>query len=150
MHPAQLQWVGRIADLLADADACPGCESMVILEGDTVIGYYRIERHAAAVIGRRSNRPELESALGLRAFFLAIQHQGRGVGCHAVQALCDDLAQRHHDRHDLVLTVGVDNHAALGCYLRAGFRKTGTLYHGGHAAAQHLMRRRLNPIHTHR
>lgn len=146
VHPSQLAWVGRITDLLADAEVCRGCEPMAIAHGDTIIGYYRIELCAATVTGRDSPYPDLQNGLGLRAFFLHHAYQGKGLGGRALRALCSDLAHRHGNRDHLVLTVDAHNHAAIHCYLRGGFEDIGTLYHGGNAGPQLLMRRRLAPL----
>ena len=43
-----------------------------------------------------------------------------------------------YDR-SIVLTVNCNNAAALALYLRAGFRDSGTLYHGGRSGPQHLL-----------
>jgi GNAT superfamily N-acetyltransferase len=137
--PAQRDWVRVIADLLADVALCPGSEPMAILRGDTPVGYYRIEPSARSVAGRDFAVP----ALGLRAFFIDVHWQGRGVGTQALAALIVDLAERHPQARLLVLTVNCNNHAALQLYLRAGFTDSGELYHGGRSGPQHLLLRVL-------
>lgn len=137
--PAQRDWVGAIADLLADVALCPGSEAMAILHGDTAIGYYRIEPTPRSVTGRDLELP----SLGLRGFFIDATWQGRGLGQLALQAMFSDLARRHPAARQLALTVNGSNHAALRLYLRAGFSDSGELYHGGRSGPQHLLLRPL-------
>jgi ribosomal protein S18 acetylase RimI-like enzyme len=137
--PAQLEYVGAIDSLLADAALCPGSEPMAILLGDTPVGYYRIEANARSVAGHDF----AVSALGLRAFLIDADWQGRGIATLALTALVADLAVRHPGARLLVLTVNRSNHAALRLYLRAGFSDSGELYHGGCSGSQHLLLRAL-------
>ena len=133
--PAQRDWVRVIEDLLADVALCPDSEPMAILQGDTPVGYYRIEPNARSVAGHDFAVP----ALGLRAFFIDACWQGRGLGTRALAALIADVTERHPQAQLLVLTVNCDNHTALQLYLRAGFNDSGELYHGGRSGPQHVM-----------
>jgi GNAT superfamily N-acetyltransferase len=135
VHEAQRDFVGSIADLLADAESCDGSEPMAILCGDRPIGYYRIETQARCLVGRDFDRP----TLGLRAFFIDHRWQGRGFGALALAAIFGDLATRHPTARDLALTVNSRNTVGLALYRRAGFVDTGELYHGGRSGLQHLL-----------
>jgi GNAT superfamily N-acetyltransferase len=137
--PAQRDWVGGIADLLADVALCPDSEPMAILHGDSPVGYYRIEPNARSVAGRDFGVP----SLGLRAFFIDARWQGRGLGALALVALIADVTERHRQAQLLALTVNCNNHSALQLYLRAGFTDSGELYHGGRCGPQHLLLRVL-------
>lgn len=137
--PAQRDWVGAIADLLADVALCPASEPMAILRGDTPVGYYRVEPNARSVTGRDFELP----SLGLRAFFIDAHWQGQGLGRQALAALLADLAARRPQARQLVLTVDRDNRAALQLYRHAGFNDSGELYHGGRSGPQHLLLRTL-------
>lgn len=139
VHAGQRAWVGDIADLLADAEACPGCEALALMHGAHVVGFCRIDPGTASITGRSWPMP----ALGLRGFLIAAGAQGRGLGRMAVAALCADLARRHPQRSHLVLSVAPDNLAALACYRRAGFRAAGTLYHGAPCGPLQVMQRPL-------
>ncbi len=139
VDPGQRAFVGEIADMLADAEISANSEPMAILRGDTVVGYYRIERRASAVTGRADVVP----SLGLRSFMVDAAHQGDGIGTAAIAALCADLGRRHPDRRRLVLTVNQANAVARRVYLRTGFEDSGELYHGGRAGPQHLLWRPL-------
>jgi GNAT superfamily N-acetyltransferase len=131
--------VGAIVSLLADAALCPGSESMAILLGNTPVGYYRIEASARGVAGHDFAVP----ALGLRAFFIDTHWQRRGIGTLALTALVADLVERRPEARLLALTVNCNNQVALCLYLRAGFRHSGELYHGGRSGPQHLLLRVL-------
>jgi len=139
IQPAQRNFVGSIVDLLADAANCPSCDLMAVLQGDNVIGFYRIDPNARSVAGRDF----APHALGLRAFFLDARWQGHGWGAKALDALLADLSARHPQARRLVLTVHACNVAALALYLRAGFVDSGERYHGGHAGSQYLLWREL-------
>jgi GNAT superfamily N-acetyltransferase len=137
--PAQRDWVRVITDLLADVALCPDSEPMAILRGDTPVGYYRIEPNARSVAGRDFAVP----ALGLRAFFIDADWQGRGIAGQALVALIANVVERHPHARLLALTVNCNNHTALRLYLRAGFIDSGELYHGGRSGPQQLLLRVL-------
>lgn len=139
VHPAQRDYVGAIADLLADAAQCPASEPMAILRGGAPVGYYRIEPNARGVAGRNPGTP----ALGLRSFFIDAGWQGRGLARRALQLMFADLARRHPRARLLALTVNCRNDAARRLYLGSGFVDGGELYHGGPAGPQHLLWRPL-------
>jgi len=139
VRPEQDGFVSPPARTLPDAEQCPASEPMAILLDGMPIGYYRIEGSARSLSGR----DEDADALGLRSFQLDATWQGRGLGAITMEALLDDLAQRHPRARRIVLTVNCDNTAALTLYLRAGFVDGGTLYHGGRSEPQHLLWRTL-------
>lgn len=139
VQPEQRDYVGHIADLLADAACCPQSESMAILHDDTPVGYYRIEPSARCVAGHDFGAP----ALGLRGFFIDADWQGRGWGGVALTALLADLAARREWARLLVLGVARNNLAAMRLYRSAGFGDSGALYHGGRSGAQQLLLRAL-------
>ena len=137
--PTQRRWIGAIANLLADVAQCHSSEPMAILRDDTPVGYYRIEPSARSVAGRDFELP----ALGLCSFFIDVNWQGRGIGALALDALIADLAQRHRQARQLVLSVDADNPMAMRLYQRAGFTDAGEQYHGDRSGAQHLLLRVL-------
>jgi ribosomal protein S18 acetylase RimI-like enzyme len=139
VQPAQDDFVSPPAVTLPDAERCAGSTPMAILQDDAVVGYYRIEASAHTLTGEESER----GALGLRSFQIDAGRQGRGLGAGALAALLLDLRSRAPQARELVLTVDRSNAAALGLYLRAGFRDSGRLYHGGRAGPQLLLRRAL-------
>jgi RimJ/RimL family protein N-acetyltransferase len=139
VRPEQEGFVSPPACTLPDAEQCHGSEPMAILIGDTVIGYYRIERSAHSLTGRDTDA----DALGLRSFQLDAAWQGRGLGAITMGALLADLTRRRPQARRIVLTVNCANTAALALYRRAGFADGGTLYHGGRSGPQHLLWRAL-------
>jgi RimJ/RimL family protein N-acetyltransferase len=141
VHEAQQPFVSPIAVTLADAELCSGSEGMAIVCDGAPIGFYRIETQPGCIADRDFPRP----TLGLRSFFIDARWQGRGLGTLALVALVDDLARRHPDAQDLVLTVNTRNTAGIALYRRAGFVDSGELYHGGRSGPQHLMVLALAP-----
>jgi RimJ/RimL family protein N-acetyltransferase len=136
---SQQAYVGHIDNLLADVVSCPDAEPMAICLGSEPVGYCRIDPHPRSVAGRDFDVP----TLGLRAFFIDTRWQGRGFGSLALAALVGNVIERHVDARLLVLSVNVSNEAAIRMYQRAGFTRSGELYHGGRAGPQHLMLRSL-------
>ncbi|MFC3814360.1 GNAT family N-acetyltransferase [Lysobacter sp. GCM10012299] len=136
----QYRYVGDTAFNLADSLRDPMSEAMAVLADDQVVGFYRLDFAPNAVAGRPMHAP----SVGLRAFVIGLDQQGRGLGTQAMAACCADLRLRHPDRALLVLTVNCNNHAAISAYRKAGFVDTGELYQGGSAGPQHLM---LIPLH---
>jgi len=139
VKPSQDDFVSPPAITLPDAERCSGSTPMAILQGETVVGYYRIESSARTLTGNDSE----SDALGLRSFQIDATRQGQGLGTRALAALLDDLGHRHPAARRLVLTVDRTNVTAVALYLRAGFVDSGGLYHGGRAGPQLLLWRSL-------
>lgn len=139
VRPEQRAYVGAVADLLADAAACPASTSLAILCGEEVIGHARIEANARSVAGYEPAR----ATLGLRAFFIDARHQGHGLGTRALATLLGELAVRHPQAHGVMLAVDADNAAALALYRRAGFTDARRRYHGALSPPQRLLWRAL-------
>jgi len=137
--PGQAPFVGDIGFNLDDALRDENSEAMAILVGATPVGFYRLD-FAPTIVARRSIGG---AGVGLRAFLLDRDWQGRGLGTRAVRACCEDLRARHPDRRLLALNVHCRNVAAINAYRKAGFVDTGELCPGGSAGPQHLMVRRL-------
>jgi ribosomal protein S18 acetylase RimI-like enzyme len=138
---AQLPFVGRIEDSLADVAVCPGSEALALVVDDGVVGYVRIDRRAAAM----GDHPLAEGAVALRSFMIDAGRQGEGLGGRALDAIHAYVAGRHPDRERILLTVNVRNEAAVHVYRRAGYRDSGELYHGGLAGPQFVLWRPLHP-----
>jgi RimJ/RimL family protein N-acetyltransferase len=138
----QYRYVGDTAFNLADSLRDPMSEAMAVLADDRVVGFYRLDFAPNAVAGRPMHAP----SVGLRAFVIGHDQQGRGLGTQAMVACCADLRRRHPDRALLVLTVNCNNHAAIAAYRKVGFVDTGELYQGGSAGPQHLMFFPLQPV----
>lgn len=135
IRPDQAAFVGRVADSLADVAVCPGSEGLALREDDRVVGYVRIDRTASAL----GDHPLATDAVALRSFLIDASHQGRGLGTRALNAIARYVSRRHPDRRRIVLSVNVRNESAVRAYTRAGYRDSGTLYHGGPAGPQHVL-----------
>lgn len=131
----QVRFVGETVFNLADTLRDPCSEAMAVLVDENVIGFYRLDFAPNAVVGRSLGMP----CVGLRAFVIDQDWQGRGLGTQAMTVCCEDLRARHPERAALVLTVNTANTAAIHAYRRAGFVDTGELFHGGSAGPQHIM-----------
>jgi GNAT superfamily N-acetyltransferase len=135
VHPDQVIFVGHVSDSLADARVCPGSEPLALLHEDEVVGYVRIDSRPSAL----GTHALAEGAVALRSFLVDASRQGQGLGGAALEAIRGYVAQRHPDRERILLTVNVRNTKALKAYLRAGYRDSGGLYHGGPAGPQHVL-----------
>ena len=139
--PDQYAFIGDVEANLIAAQASPDTEAMAVLEGDTVIGFYRVDLRPGSIAGcDYGNR-----CAGLRSFMIDRTHQGRGLGTLALQACCTDLERRHPQLRLLALTVNCANPVAISAYRNAGFVDSGSLYFGGPSGPQRLMLRRLGP-----
>jgi len=136
---AQAVYAGDIAFNVGNAMAAPDSDAMVVLLGDSVIGFYRLDYPTAHVPRRAPDR----RAVTLRAFALDAAWQGRGLGLPTLAACCADLALRHPERPLLALHVHAANTIALQLYRRAGFVASGGMLPGGSGGPQHLMLRAL-------
>ncbi|EAQ64337.1 hypothetical protein MED121_04438 [Marinomonas sp. MED121] len=85
-----------------------------------------------------------QNALGLRAFVIDVNQQGKGIGTGAVKALFTYLKQRYSGFDLIYLTVNCKNPGAKMCYLKGGFEDTGEQYLGGEAGPQYIMVGKLN------
>jgi RimJ/RimL family protein N-acetyltransferase len=140
--PEQQGFVGRVADLLADAQSRPSADPLAFVLGDQVIGLCCIEREPRTIAPVHFDAP----TVGLRGFFIDTRWQGRGLGRCALALLLDTLGQRHPAARWVVLSVDEGNAAALGLYRQAGFIDGAQRYHGGSAGRQQcLLLRPLGP-----
>jgi GNAT superfamily N-acetyltransferase len=91
------------------------------------------------------NMPELRrylpgaDVIGMRGFFVDHRHQRKGHGTAALRAMPAFTRELYSDARAIGLTVNVVNGPAVKTYLRAGFRDTGELYHGGRLGPQHVL-----------
>ena len=139
--PEQQRFVGRVADLLADAQGRASADPLVLLRGDEAVGLCCIERQARVIAPIGFEAP----AVGLRGYLIDARWQGRGLGRDALSLLLEILPQRHPSAQLLVLSVDAGNVAALGLYRQAGFVDVTERYHGGPVGrGQRLLQRRLD------
>ncbi|RPD85258.1 hypothetical protein EGK76_10105 [Luteimonas sp. 100069] len=134
--PGQAAYAGDFAFNVDNARASADSDAMVIVLGDVVIGFYRLD-YVATAAAHQVLDPR---TVTLRAFALGAPWQGLGLARPALEACCADLAARHPGR-PLALNVHARNHVALALYLGAGFVDGGESLPGGSAGAQRLLLR---------
>jgi RimJ/RimL family protein N-acetyltransferase len=122
-HAFQRAWSGTPADTLPPAERDPAQRPVAILLGGAPAGFLVL--HGGVGAGRFV-RPNGE--LLIRAFFVDAAVQGHGVARLALAGLPAFVHSLDPAVTRLVLTVNVENDAALRAYDRAGFRDTGARY----------------------
>lgn len=134
VEPDQVRFSGTVAQAFQEQE--DGVDFHAILDGSSVVGFFKIDRlyHETYEFARQDE-------LGLRAFMIDHRIQGRGMATAAVTALPAYLAELHPDRNAVVLTVNLQNPAAIRCYLKGGFTDTRSIYPHGVAGPQHILRR---------
>lgn len=80
-----------------------------------------------------------KGSVGLRSFFIAAPHQGKGLARRALRELDQYLRAQHIEAGKVFLTVNCRNTAAAALYRKQGFRDDGLLYFGGPCGPQHIM-----------
>jgi ribosomal protein S18 acetylase RimI-like enzyme len=135
----QAVYAGDIAFNVDNAMGAPDSDAMVVLLGDVVIGFYRLDYPTIAFNKQAVDR----RMVTLRAFALDVAWQGRGLALPTLAACCADLAVRHPERVTLALNVHATNTTAVRLYRRAGFIDGGAIMRGGRGGPQHLMLRAL-------
>ncbi|OAD19703.1 GCN5-related N-acetyltransferase [Candidatus Thiomargarita nelsonii] len=137
VHEEQLQYVGAIKELLEQKEE--GWEYHVIKEEGIIVGFFNVD----VVYDQRYTFAEM-GALGLRAFFIDKNHQGKGIAKKALSQLGQYLSDNYPDRRNIYLTVNCKNTVAYRAYLSSGFIDSGDLYYGDTAGPQHIMIQHLH------
>jgi RimJ/RimL family protein N-acetyltransferase len=133
-----LPYVSPVAEMLAVGDGAT--EDYAILAGGTVVGFFRLDFDRARV-SRYAGEGRF---CGLRGYLIGRRYQGLGYGRAAIPEIRRLTRERHPDIDRLVLTVNRRNAAAISTYLKAGFRGTGRMYHGGASGPQYVFALPLN------
>ncbi|MCG7537036.1 GNAT family N-acetyltransferase [Pseudoalteromonas sp. OOF1S-7] len=121
-------------------DECDTTHLHVIYFEDTVVGYFKLD---LAYAKKYEYCPP--DALGLRAFVIGKQYQGKGLGTAAVQTLMAYLGVHYTSYKWLYLGVNCQNVGAYTCYVKAGLAVCEELYLGGPAGPQYIMYGKLPP-----
>jgi len=116
----------------------PEVDFHVIYADDCPIGFFKIDRGFGT-----NNDFAVDGELGLRAYKIDSQHQGKGYGTRAVRALKPYLQRQYPDAVSVVLTVSILNPSAFACYRKGGFSDTGDLFSVGIPTPQNIMRMAL-------
>jgi ribosomal protein S18 acetylase RimI-like enzyme len=132
--PEQVRFGGVPAQSIPIADREPARESVVILRDRVPVGYFQLDTRSIP------GAPAAADIVGLRALAIDRSAQGQGIGTAAMAALPAYVRARFPGRRFVVLTVNVDNPAAIALYARAGFVDAGVGdYLGGRTGAQHVL-----------
>ncbi|MGY2287541.1 GNAT family N-acetyltransferase [Pseudomonas gingeri] len=134
VHPEQLPFCGDIQCALyfLPRDPHAGVKGLVLLEGETPVGFLLLKRHPLVPHWAGSG------SVTLHAVQVDKRAQGRGVGAALMQALPDTARRLWPEAPELVLSVGNDNPHAMGFYLRQGWIDTGEAYQGERRLALRL------------
>lgn len=111
---------------------------VIKVSGD-VVGFFKLDMAYSA---NYTFCPE--GAIGLRAFAIDVNQQGKGIGTDAVKALFLYIKENYPACDWLYLTVNCKNLGAYRCYQKGGFEDIGEKYLGGPAGPQYIMRRKLD------
>nr|WP_255526830.1 GNAT family N-acetyltransferase [Photobacterium sp. BZF1] len=118
-----------------------GILPFAICKDHQVIGFFKLD----TLFGQRNDFCPANS-LGLCTLLIDKRLQGKGVGTQSVIKTIE-YAKAHFEQCEyLYLTVNCQNPAAYHCYLKSGFEDTQTLFLGGPAGPQHIMRSSINPV----
>ena len=134
LPPEQQLFVPPAVESLPLGDHDPDRLSVAILVDDVPVGMFALDR------GGYFREFDVDpSAVLLRAFYVAPEHQGHGYATEAVRATRTFVQNRLPDVKRVVLTVNHRNTEAIATYLRGGFVKTGKDYLGSRRGPQHVM-----------
>jgi RimJ/RimL family protein N-acetyltransferase len=135
--PEQERFSGTVAEAFASDET--GIDFHAILLAGRAVGFFKIDRNYS----QRHDFPK-PGELGLRAFMIDRNIQGRGIATAAVAALAPYLNTHYPLNESIVLTVNMVNPGAVKCYLKGGFHDTGEVNPQGDAGPQHILRLNLS------
>lgn len=129
--PHQIKYSGTVQEAFEDAE--DGIDFHAIVQNEQPVGFFKIDN------GYPDQYPFApDGSIGLRAFMIDHNLQGRGIATRAVSMMPTYLAQQYR-ASSVYLTVNMSNPAAIGCYLKGGFTDTGAVWEKGIAGPQHVM-----------
>ena len=134
LSPEQQFFVPPAVESLPMGDHDPNRLSVAILVDGVPVGMFALDRG-----GYFREFDDDPSAVLLRAFYIAPEHQRQGFATEAVRAARVLVQQRLPDVKRIVLTVNHRNTEAIATYLKAGFVKTGDDYLGSLRGPQFVM-----------
>ncbi|NOH97734.1 GNAT family N-acetyltransferase [Vibrio sp. 99-70-13A1] len=133
LEEGQVKFAGTANEFLLDGSETTHLH--VIKFNHEVVGFFKLD---TAYSGNYEFCPE--NSLGLRAFALDKNQQGKGLGTGSVKALFPYL-KAHYAQYDAIyLTVNCKNPIAFSCYEKGGFEYVNEKYLGGAAGPQFIMR----------
>ena len=132
--PDQERFSSAAARTLPEALVDPARTPFAIVHAGEPVGFGVLDREG--ILDDLVDAPQ--RAVLLRAFYVASDRQGRGLGTAAARAVPGLARSLHPEAELVVLTVNQENPAAVAAYLRAGFRDTGARYLGDQGP-QHVL-----------
>ncbi|UWQ52730.1 GNAT family N-acetyltransferase [Leisingera caerulea] len=133
VEPDQVRYSGTVAQAFEENEE--GVDFHAILDSSRAVGFFKIDR-----LYHETYEFAQADELGLRAFMIHSDDQGKGYATAAVAALKAYLPACYPDRRAVVLTVNMQNPGAVRCYLKGGFADTGGINPHGLAGPQHILR----------
>ncbi|GAA4933895.1 hypothetical protein GCM10023224_12940 [Streptomonospora halophila] len=140
--PGQRALVTEAVETLPRADADPDRTPFAVLAGGEPAGFGIIDRGGARA-ELTGIAADTARAVMLRAFYLAPERQGQGIGrraCAAVEALVRSV---HPDAAEVFVVVSELNRAAVRAYRAGGFAPTGDRLLDGVSAPRAVLRMAL-------
>ncbi|QPB85579.1 GNAT family N-acetyltransferase [Pseudoalteromonas rubra] len=128
----QVCFAGTAQEFLEEI--CETTHLHVIYHQDTLVGYFKLD---LAYAEKFAYCPT--GALGIRAFVIGQQYQGKGLGSAAMVAVLGYLAEHYAQFRWLYLGVNCQNPGAYACYKKAGLTECEDKYLGGPAGPQYIM-----------
>ncbi|MDT0304883.1 GNAT family N-acetyltransferase [Streptomonospora wellingtoniae] len=138
--PGQRALVTEAVETLPRADADPDRTPFAVLVDGEPVGFGIIDRGGARA-ELAGVTADTARAVMLRAFYLAPERQGQGIGrraCAAVEALVRCV---HPDAAEVFVAVSESNRAAVRAYRAGGFAPTGDRLSDGVSAPRAVLRR---------
>lgn len=133
VNPDQIPFVGTTKEIIEKInDQVIG---NVIYENNILVGCFLLDKSYS-----RDYDFAPKGALGLRAYLVDHKQQGKGIGTRAVQVIPSFVASHYPEFSSIFLTVNCKNPTAKKCYESGGFIETESLYHGGAAGPQYVMK----------
>lgn len=133
--PGQHRFVKPAAHTLPRADDDPNRTPFAVVLSGAAVGFGILDRGGS--LAELTSAPR--SAVLLRAFYIAPEWQGHGVGRAACAVLDPLVLADAPGATEVLLTVNEANPAAIRAYLASGFVDTGRRYLGGDAGPQLIL-----------
>jgi RimJ/RimL family protein N-acetyltransferase len=130
--PEQIAFAGLPSETLPLAETDPCRKPMAVLESSRVIGFLvfccgeQVAQCASSA-----------NTMGFRSYLIGASEQGKGYGTAVFGVLRQYFHEHHCEFTEFNLTVNTKNPRAYRAYLRAAFKDSGELYHGGAFGPQH-------------
>ena len=133
-YPDQIRFSGRARDTMVLTVGTSVRRAVTALDDDGEPFAFMILDTGPSMIAVHQ-----AGTVGVRAFYVAAERQGRGLGTAVLLALPDYVREHYPGATRIALTVNTQNEIARRAYARAGFRDTGRRYTAGPLGPQHVL-----------